>query len=61
MSEQEILILLNALDNASKTIADASSNVKASLGQVEGAAAQVEKTQRKHLYSYWQHFRHNSG
>ena len=47
MSEQEILILLNALDNASKTIADASSNVKASLGQVEGAAAQVEKTQQR--------------
>jgi hypothetical protein len=46
MSE-EIQILLTALDNASKTIADASSSVKTSLGQVESAAAQVEKTQRR--------------
>jgi len=46
MSEQ-IQILLTALDNASKTIADASNSVKASLGQVDGAAAQVEKTQKK--------------
>ncbi len=46
MSE-EIQILLTALDNASKTIADASNNVKNSLNQVDGASAQVEKTQKK--------------
>lgn len=46
MSE-EIQILLTALDNASKVIADASNNVKASLGQVDGAATQVQQSQQK--------------